>query len=347
VSTAPPNDPRIALIVQKARTLGLDPEAVLAIDRHEGLSGGIGDSGHAFGPGQMNNAGGVLTGKFSGMSPKQINAWAWSPAGIDYYLKGVSKVARGLKGRAAITAIASRYERPADIPAEISDALAHYGSMGAGAGRSLPSPPATSASGGNIRPMGNARGGDATRQQLLASMVGGMGQIDFGSNQVQPPNLMALMQMRQQMQSGGPVTPPTGAVTSRGTAAPSAPAAPAGAALPAGGVPFLGDTTGVNSSFLAKVSAAAKAAGATHIRVTSGYRSPEHNASVGGVQHSNHTMGHALDGEAYFPGRGWVPLGQALLPVVGKFGLRSGDVPGFYHGGTDPVHVDDGWNLSH
>jgi hypothetical protein len=52
------------------------------------------------------------------------------------------------------------------------------------------------------------------------------------------------------------------------------------------------------------------------------------------VQNSNHLTGHALDGEAFVPGRGWVPLGTLLQRVAPKFGLRSGDQPGFFNGGT-------------
>jgi cell wall-associated NlpC family hydrolase len=79
----------------------------------------------------MNDAGGVLTG-----APRNQhnNAWAWSNAGIAKWLDGVAAVARGLHGRAAVTAIASRYERPANIPAEIADAMAHYGKVGMGRG---------------------------------------------------------------------------------------------------------------------------------------------------------------------------------------------------------------------
>jgi len=101
---------------------------------------------------------------------------------------------------------------------------------------------------------------------------------------------------------------------------------------------------GVKQSFLSSVEAAAAAAGVTAIKVTSGYRSPEHNAAVGGVPHSNHMTGDAMDAYGYIPGRGWVPLGIALQGVVARFGLRSGNQPGFYHGGYDPVHVDDGAN---
>lgn len=105
----------------------IDPRAELAIAAHEGLSGGIGDGGHAFGPNQLNNAGGVLTGKFAGQTPAQINQWAWSPAGIDYALQGIAKAAGGLKGLPAIQAITTRFERPANPQAEIADAAHHYG----------------------------------------------------------------------------------------------------------------------------------------------------------------------------------------------------------------------------
>lgn len=331
-------DPRIAYIVEAARRKGLDPEAVLAIDGHEGLSGRIGDGGHAFGPSQMNDVGGVLTGKTNGRTPQQMNEWAWSHEGIDYALDGMARVAKGLKGKAAITTIASQYERPKDVPGEINDAWAHYGKYGAGG------PVAVQGASGRVTaqqvaPDINA-GGGASRQQLAQLVFGGGNAVDFGSNQVHAPNLMALVQARA-AQTAAPDVP----VTPRPSMPRTSSRTPAGT-LP-GGVTFTGNTQGVDSGFLAKLSHAAKAAGVTQIRVNSGYRSPAHNAAVGGVGHSNHMSGHALDGDAFIPGRGWVPLGQVLLPIAGKFGLRSGDVPGFYNGNPDPVHVDDGWNQSH
>jgi hypothetical protein len=100
-------------------------------------------------------------------------------------------------------------------------------------------------------------------------------------------------------------------------------------------------------TFLNGVLAAAKAAGATVIDVVSATRPPATNAAAGGVPNSNHLpdssgLSHALDGRAYIPGRGWVPLG--LLPTLGRFGIRSGNQPGFYHGAPDPSHVDDAHN---
>lgn len=123
-----------ALIRRLALQHHLDPAAVLAIASHEGLSGGIGDGGHAFGPFQMNNAGGVLT---NAPASHQNNQWAWSKQGINYALSGMEHVAAGLHGRAAINAIARRYERPADPGSEVRDALSAYrqfAGSGAGAG---------------------------------------------------------------------------------------------------------------------------------------------------------------------------------------------------------------------
>jgi len=103
------------------------------------------------------------------------------------------------------------------------------------------------------------------------------------------------------------------------------------------GVPLAGE----KSDFVQRVLAAARAAGASSVNVISGYRSPAYNAQVGGVPHSNHTRGLAMDATATIPGRGTIPLGQ--LPTLERFGLRSGDQPGFYHGGRDPNHVDAGY----
>lgn len=107
----------------------LDPRAVMAVASQEGMSGGIGDNGHAFGPFQLNNAGGVITGRFAGQTPQQINQWAWSPAGINYALGRIASVANGLHGQAAVSNIVSRFERPANIPREIAGASAAYGGL--------------------------------------------------------------------------------------------------------------------------------------------------------------------------------------------------------------------------
>jgi hypothetical protein len=102
-------------------------------------------------------------------------------------------------------------------------------------------------------------------------------------------------------------------------------------------------TTQVNRAFLSAVMQVARNAGATEIHIDSGYRSPAYNASVGGVPDSNHTRGLALDGYAVINGKN-VPLGD--LPGLSRFGIRSGDQPGFYHGGTDAGHVDAGYHAT-
>lgn len=174
---------------------------------------------------------------------------------------------------------------------------------------------------------------------LLRSLVASNANFIAGKPMDQTNVLQALAQFRQpqaaapQPQAAAPQPMPGGPAPTPATGAP-----------PSNTISFLGNTQGVKAGLLSKVSDAAKAAGVTKIRITSGYRSPGHNAAVGGVTHSNHMTGDALDGEAFIPNRGWVPLGVALQPVVGKFGLRSGNVPGFYNGGPDPVHVDDGAN---
>ena len=172
----------------------------------------------------------------------------------------------------------------------------------------------------------------AAMRQALAGYLLQSSQNLLSGQQNGPDGLLQLALMRKQLQAAqqanGPMQRPTATPTGGG----------------GHGVQFLGDVSGVKSHFLASLSAAVAAAGGTKVRVTSGVRSPAHNAAVGGVAHSNHLTGDAVDGEVFIPGKGWVPLGTALRGVAGRFGLRSGDVPGFYHGGPDTVHVDDGFN---
>lgn len=128
----------------------LDPIAVIAIATQEGISGRIGDNGHAFGPFQLNDAGGSFPGSLMNLSAAEKNAWAWSTEGIDYALQQMSQVASGLTGSQAITAIATKFERPrADLlPGEISGAIAQYPTIGGGT-ITIPSPPTQLPASGN------------------------------------------------------------------------------------------------------------------------------------------------------------------------------------------------------
>lgn len=320
----------VNLLAPGAKTRGLDLNALLAIASHEGAGGGIGDNGHAFGPFQLNDAGGVLTGKLAGLSPAQKNAWAWSPAGIKFAENGIARVASGLHGADAVRAIASRFERPANVQAEISDALAHYGKTGATLAptSSAPGPPAPS-------PGGQSSG----FASLLPGLIGSTNAL-LGMDS--SPTLGNLLQAAWDGPPKPPKPPTGGGKRPPGNGALGAPTGPIGPGLSGGAFKFEGDTKGEQQGFLNGLASAARAVGATAIRINSGYRSPAHNAAVGGVQGSLHTQGRALDGEALINGR-WVPLGVALKPVAAKYGLRSGAVPGFFHGKPDPVHVDAGY----
>lgn len=103
----------------------IDPRAAMGIASHEGLGGGIGDNGTSFGPFQLHYGGAYPSFAPQGAGASQ--AWATSAPGIDYALGRIANVAGGLKGLPAITAISTRFERPANPQAEIQDAAAHYG----------------------------------------------------------------------------------------------------------------------------------------------------------------------------------------------------------------------------
>jgi hypothetical protein len=312
---------REGLIRQLAQKYGLDPNAVVAIAKVEGQSalyGGnsVGDHGTSFGPFQLHAGGALPKGKG--------NAWANSPAGIEYAVSHMG-AARGLQGHDAIQAISQYFERPADVAGEVSKASGYYGK---GGGR-VP----TSVGAGSF--------GDATRPNPLAVdpkavIVNTLLQASTDAANGKTPDFGGILQMaqaRQQAQAAheqyGPTPQATGPLVGGQSGT---------------GIKFSGGSlTGESHDFIGKVSAAAKAAGATQIRVSSGFRSEQHNAAVGGASESNHLTGHALDGEGFVPGKGWVPLGTLLAGVAPKFGLRSGAT--FNWGGTpDVVHVDDASN---
>lgn len=115
-------------IYQDAPQFGLDPQAAWAISTHEGLSGRAGDNNTSFGPFQLHRGGALPHGRG--------RKWAESRAGVDYALRAMANAgARGLRGRAAIATISKNFEKPSDVPAEIRDALAHYGRGGGIGGR--------------------------------------------------------------------------------------------------------------------------------------------------------------------------------------------------------------------
>jgi len=110
----------------RAQALGLDPKAVLAVAAQEGLGGGIGDKGTSYGPFQL-HIGGAYPGFAPQGDPQAAQAWAQSPAGIDYALRQIASVAKGMTGRSAIENIVRRFERPADPGTEVLKAVAAYG----------------------------------------------------------------------------------------------------------------------------------------------------------------------------------------------------------------------------
>jgi cell wall-associated NlpC family hydrolase len=118
-----------------ASARGLDPNAVLAVARQEGLGGGIGDQGTSFGPFQLHYGGAYPSSAPQGAAASQ--QWAWSPQGVNYALGRIGQVAGGLQGPAAVRAIVTSFERPANPSSEIAGALGALGQGVPGGGVSL------------------------------------------------------------------------------------------------------------------------------------------------------------------------------------------------------------------
>jgi hypothetical protein len=122
-------------IATQARKRGLDPRAVLAVATVEGgFSGAVGDSGTSFGPWQLHVGGALPAGKGK--------AWAQSRAGINYALRHIALVAKGLTGRRAVTNIVYRFERPAAPATEVQRAMGVYASIHPASGSGPGSRPA-------------------------------------------------------------------------------------------------------------------------------------------------------------------------------------------------------------
>lgn len=95
------------------------------------------------------------------------------------------------------------------------------------------------------------------------------------------------------------------------------------------------DWKNVSPSVLKRLDAMAKSKGKTVV-IFSGYRSDDYSAAHGGFKGDPHTQHIAVD--ALVDGR---PIGETFTPDdFKKFRLRTGNQANFYHGQTDPSHVD-------
>lgn len=289
-------------IARMAQAHGLDPNAVLAVAKQEGLGGGVGDQGTSFGPWQLHEGGALPQGI---ANPQQ---WAWSPAGVTYALSRIANVAKGLHGSQAVNAIVSRFERPANPGKEIAGALAAYG------GAPVVQPPAAMPvqPGRTVNPRAPMAGGQNKNIAAALKLLGFA--APAASEPVAPVEAPAPLRF----------TPPANTRT-------QVQATP----LPDTRL-VAGNTQGENTRFLQDLARLAGYEGKP-VQINSGFRSRAKQAELYANRASNpnpvappgsslHEQGLAADGTV-----GGVPLGTLPPKVLAMFGLAP--VPG------DPVHV--------
>ena len=147
-----------ALITQLAQRYGVDPRAALAIASVEGgFHGAVGDNGTSGGPFQLHVGGALPRGRSV--------QWANTPQGIEYAMRHIASVAHGLHGRQAVSAISSRFERPANVSAEIAKAMSRYGGVPSGSGGGMQVPR------GNAGRSGGGGGGGGGSSPDVSSLI--------------------------------------------------------------------------------------------------------------------------------------------------------------------------------
>ncbi len=168
----------LAYIRSTAQGLGLDPGAVLAVAKHEGvtLPSQPGDNNTSFGPWQL-HFGGRYPSSGAPQDAKGAQAWANSPQGIGYALAGIAQVAKGQTGAAAINSIVRQFEQPrADlVDAEVRNSVASYQ-----AGETPGAPGSFSQlvnAGGQGSPLGGFPGG-GTIQSAANTVTGGISGVE-------------------------------------------------------------------------------------------------------------------------------------------------------------------------
>lgn len=121
---APKGGVQFNLIVSLSQKYKIDPAAALAIASAEGGFDptAVGDGGHAFGPFQLNDAGGAMPDEIKAKGPAYEKMWADSEAGIDFAMQNVLNGSINKTGEAAIIAMVQG-ERPGDYIAGINAGL--------------------------------------------------------------------------------------------------------------------------------------------------------------------------------------------------------------------------------
>jgi uncharacterized protein YcbK (DUF882 family) len=97
-----------------------------------------------------------------------------------------------------------------------------------------------------------------------------------------------------------------------------------------------GSYENMDVSFLNKIAYARKTAGCA-FKITSGYRSPAHNAKVGGVPSSSHTIGRACDIYAPTSRQKFLILSALLDAGFNRIGVANN----FIHVDDDPSKAED------
>jgi len=97
-----------------------------------------------------------------------------------------------------------------------------------------------------------------------------------------------------------------------------------------------GSYTNMDVAFLNKLSKARELA-AIGFKITSGYRSPAHNAKVGGVPSSSHTNGHAVDIYAPTSTQKYLIINSLLQVGFNRIGVAKN----FIHVDDDPSKSED------
>lgn len=97
----------------------------------EGISGGIGDNGSAYGPWQVHATDGRIS-QYANLPPYDlaVQGWAWTLNGIQYVIRAMrANGAKGVKGHAAVHAIVYGFEKPGDKPGAYTTRIAIYDTL--------------------------------------------------------------------------------------------------------------------------------------------------------------------------------------------------------------------------
>jgi murein DD-endopeptidase MepM/ murein hydrolase activator NlpD len=197
------SNPVLGVLQAVAKKYNLDWKALAAVANAEsGLNpGNVGDNGSSFGLFQLHQGGAL-----GNMSTSQARQYLDANKNAEFAARQMHQMGMGgLRGKAAVQNMVSRFERPADPNSEISRALKYYNGLGGTGAMSM---------GSTAQSVAQSASGTQDKSKMFLNYLMSKNAGNPGSSN----NLLSIMRTNPMTSGGDPSSPGAGSVNASGVA---------------------------------------------------------------------------------------------------------------------------------